>query len=149
MTAVGLLATVAGSGTGETETGGRSSAVSGSLFGDALIAAGRVLDGATDQDAATLTPDGQDAPTAEESAASDDASGAEAPIATMMHLTAQFAPAVAAAAPASTSAPAQRVPDATTLDGSTLVQTSPEASADTSASPADVVPAGTRAVKVL
>jgi len=128
MTAVGLLATVAGSGTGETETGGRSSAVSGSLFGDALIAAGRVIDGATDQGAATLTPDGQDAPTAEETAASDDASGAEAPIATMMHLTAQFAPAAAAAAPAPTSAPAQRTPDATTLDGSTLVQTSPEAS---------------------
>lgn len=128
MTAVGLLATVAGSGTGETETGGRSSAVSGSLFGDALIAAERVLDGATDQDAATLAPDGQDAPTAEETAASDDASGAEAPIATMMHLTAQFAPAVAAAAPGSTSTPAQRTPDATTLDGSTPVQTSPEAS---------------------
>lgn len=133
MTAVGLLATVAGSGTGETETGGRSSAVSGSLFGDALIAAGRVLDGATDQDATTLTPDGQDAPTAEETAASDDASGAEAPIATMMHLTAQFAPAVAAAAPGSTSTPAQRTPDATTPDGTTpdgttLVQTAPEAS---------------------
>ena len=140
MTAVGLLATVAGSGTGETETGGRSSAVSGSLFGDALIAAGRVLDGATDQDATTLTPDGQDAPTAEETAASDDASGAEAPIATMMHLTAQFAPAAAAAAPGSTSTPAQRTPDATTLDGTTLVQTAPEAS-ETAGSARSALPA--------
>ena len=138
MTAVGLLATVAGSGTGETETGGRSSAVSGSLFGDALIAAGRVIDGATDQGAATLTPDGQDAPTAEETVASDDASGAEAPIATMMHLTAQFAPAVAAAAPASTSTPAQRTPDATTL-----VQTAPEAAGSArSALPAPAAASG-------
>lgn len=92
MTAVGLLATMPGTGSGEADTRGRASADSGSSFGDALTAAGQVLDGVSDSGTAMLDPARQSGPTAETSTAPDRTIDPQAAIAAMTHLVAWSAP---------------------------------------------------------
>lgn len=115
MTAVALLATIpgSGSGAGEADTGGRASADSGSLFGEALTAAGRTLDGATDPGVGMLAPARQNSPTAEGSAAPDRTIDPQAAIAAMTHLVAW-------------SAPVTPEPSATTLQQVSTPQVTPQ-----------------------
>ncbi|MDN3445413.1 hypothetical protein [Microbacterium sp. APC 3901] len=148
MTAVGLLATVpgvgAGSGSGEADTGGRASADSGSLFGDALTAAGRTLDGTSGSGPAMPDAASQGWPTVEASVAPDRTIDPQAAIAAMTHLVAWSAPVTPepsamtpqAAAPlataSETTAPSAPHPEATP-------ETTPGAAEATPAYPVDAV----------
>jgi hypothetical protein len=124
MSAVGLLATMSGAGTGEADTGGRASADSGSLFGDALTAAGRMLDGATDSGTAMLATARQSGPTAEASAAPDRTIDPQAAIAAMTHL-------VAWSAPVSATTPQATTPQMTTSETTLLGEMVPDATVET------------------
>lgn len=101
MTAVALLATMLGAA-GDADAGGRASTDSGSLFGDALTEAGRLLGGGSDSGAAPLVRSRLGEPAAEASAAPDRTIDPQAAIAAMTHLVAW-------------AAPATPVPSATTL----------------------------------
>lgn len=138
MTAVGLLATIPGAGSGEADTGGRASADSGALFGDALTAAGRTLDEATDPGTAMLAPARQSGPTAEASAAPDRTIDPQAAIAAMTHLVAWSAPVTP---DPSATTPQATAPLATTSEITVPAATAPEAMAETMPGTAQVTPA--------
>lgn len=118
MTAVALLATIPGAGSGEADTGGRTSADSGSLFGDALTAAGRTLDRTSDSGTATIAPARQSGPTAEASAAPDRTIDPQAARAAMTHLVAWSAPV--------TPEPSAMMPQATTPQATVPDETAPD-----------------------
>ncbi|WP_311259444.1 hypothetical protein [Microbacterium sp. WCS2018Hpa-9] len=128
MTAVGLLATMPGAGSGEADTGGRASADSGSLFGDALTAAGRTLDRATDSGTAKPATAEQSGPTVEASAAPDRAIDPQAAIAAMTHLVAWSAPVTAEL---SATTPQTTTPQATTSETAGPKAPTPQATSET------------------
>lgn len=111
MTAVALLTTMPVARSGEADTGGRASGESGSLFGDALTAAGQVLDGASDSGSATLGTARDGGPAAEASAVPDRTIDPQAAIAAMTHLVAWSA--------AATPTPSGTIPQATTPHATT------------------------------
>lgn len=127
MSAVGLLASMPVAGSGEADTGGRASGDSGSLFGDALTAAGQVLDGASDSGTATLDTVRQGGP-AEASAAPDRTSDRQAAIAAMTHLVAWSAP----ASPVPSPTPLQATtPQSTTSEPTLAGEATPDTTAET------------------
>ncbi|MFJ2541581.1 hypothetical protein [Microbacterium sp. NPDC087589] len=140
MTAVGLLATIPGAaGSGEADTGGRASADSGSLFGDALAAAGRTLDDASATETTMLAPAREGGLTAEASTAPDRTIDPQAAIAAMTHLVAWSAPVTPGPAPTATPVPTSEtaVPGETASTASDMtVQITPGAA---EVSPADPV----------
>lgn len=141
MTAVGLLATIPGAGpgacSGEADTGGRASADSGSLFGDALTAAGRTLDGTSDSGTAMPDTGGPRRPTTEVSAAPDRTIDPQAAIAAMTHLVAWSAPVTP---DPSATTPQATAPLATTSEITVPAATAPDAMAETMPGTAQVTP---------
>lgn len=137
MTAVGLLATIPGGGSGEGDTGGRASADSGSLFGDALTAAGRTLDGATDSGTAMPATARQSGSTAEASAVPDRTIDPQAAIAAMTHLVAWSAPVTSA------TTPQVQTPQATTSETTVPQVTAPQATTSETPLPGEITPDAT------
>ncbi|MEX0158319.1 MULTISPECIES: hypothetical protein [unclassified Microbacterium] len=127
MTGVALLAMISGAGPGEADTGGRASGDSGSLFGDALTAAGQALDGAVDSGTAMLAADRPSGPTAEASSAADRTIDPQAAIAAMTHLVAWSAPetAVPSVAAPQVTTPQVTTPQVTTSQVTTSQSTVP------------------------
>ncbi len=132
MTGVALLAMISGAGPGEADTGGRASGDSGSLFGDALTAAGQALDGASDSGTAMLAADRPSGPTAEASSAADRTIDPQAAIAAMTHLVAWSAP--------ETAVPSVAAPQGTTPQVTTPQVTTPQVTTSKSTVPGETAP---------
>ncbi|KQR43463.1 hypothetical protein ASF87_16885 [Microbacterium sp. Leaf161] len=132
MTGVALLAMISGAGAGEADTGGRTSGDSGSLFGDALTAAGQALDGASDSGTAMLAADRPSGPTAEASPAADRTIDPQAAIAAMTHLVAWSAP--------ETAGPSVAAPQVTTPQVTTPQVTTSQVTTSQSTVPGETAP---------
>ena len=132
MTGVALLAMISGASPGEADTGGRASGDSGSLFGDALTAAGQALDGASDSGTAMLAADRPSGPTAEASSAADRTIDRQAAIAAMTHLVAWSAP--------ETAGPSVAAPQVTTPQVTTPQVTTPQVTTSQSTVPGETAP---------
>lgn len=137
MTGVALLAMISGAGPGEADTGGRASGDSGSLFGDALTAAGQALDGASDSGTAMLAADRPSGPTAEASSAADRTIDPQAAIAAMTHLVAWSAPETAGP---SVAAPQVTTPQVTTPQVTTPQVTTSQVTTSQSTVPGETAP---------
>ena len=137
MTGVALLAMISGAGPGEADTGGRASGDSGSLFGNALTAAGQALDGASDSGTAMLAADRPSGSTAEASSAADRTIDPQAAIAAMTHLVAWSAPETAGP---SVAAPQVTTPQVTTPQVTTPQVTTSQVTTSQSTVPGETAP---------
>ncbi|WP_455905020.1 hypothetical protein [Microbacterium sp.] len=132
MTGVALLAMISGAGPGEADTGGRASGDFGSLFGNALTAAGQALDGASDSGTAMLAADRPSGSTAEASSAADRTIDPQAAIAAMTHLVAWSAP--------ETAGPSVAAPQVTTPQVTTPQVTTSQVTTSQSTVPGETAP---------